>query len=601
MLKSLFCWLVVFLPYLGFTQFGGNAIDSLSHIIESTANPAEKARNLVLLSDEYQNTNLDTMPVLCLQALAIINESPLDDHNIEKLELRFAEAEALNNLGFYHLMKGDLDKSASYLKDAQEVALQSNHYECLTSVGINLSIVLGEQGDYQQAIKILERTEDFTKLKGLESKRGTVVNNIGWIYQVLREFDSALKYYKEAYAIQKSLGNRQSMSVNLSNIGVAFSGLEEHDSALYYFEEAYAIRLEENMPRGIANSLSNLGTEHMKMGDSVAARSYFIECLDICRKNDFKRQWTNSLNALGKLAIHQGDMATAQECVNEFDSIIPYYSTPVSQMGYYQIKYRLMEQQANWKEAYSSYKQYQSIRDSSQLKSMKYELMGREISIENEAEKDLIMERHDNELVLKEQEEKRQRQNLYSIIVVLGAVLFLLIFLFKNVRQRQKITALDLELSTLKNEKLEVEVGQQNKELTSYTLRVAQNNQFIENVDQLISSLDSSTNEEIEEQLHRFKSEINLTKRRDKDWVEFQRQFEGIHTSFIANLTQKHPKLSTNEIRLCTLMKLNLPSKDISSVLGISANTLKSSRYRIHKKLELEEGEKLADFILRFN
>jgi DNA-binding CsgD family transcriptional regulator len=45
-------------------------------------------------------------------------------------------------------------------------------------------------------------------------------------------------------------------------------------------------------------------------------------------------------------------------------------------------------------------------------------------------------------------------------------------------------------------------------------------------------------------------------------------------------------------------MKMNLGSKDIASILGISPESLRISRYRLSKKMNLEKGESLQQFIL---
>jgi DNA-binding CsgD family transcriptional regulator len=56
--------------------------------------------------------------------------------------------------------------------------------------------------------------------------------------------------------------------------------------------------------------------------------------------------------------------------------------------------------------------------------------------------------------------------------------------------------------------------------------------------------------------------------------------------------------LTPSELRLASLMRLNLNSKDIASTLNISPDSLRISRHRLKKKLALEKGESLQQFIL---
>lgn len=582
-------------------QESSSNIDSLNHIIETTLSPSVRAHNLILLSDEYSGSNVDTMPYLCQKALQIVSESPLSNHDIEKRDLRNTESDAYNNLGFYHIMKGNLDSAFSYLTKAKIIASETQHLEGLQSIGINLAIVLGEQGKYKESIQILEMDLGLARHRKDAQGEATILNNIGWIYQVLKKYDRALIYYTEAYHLHAKQSDNIRTSTALNNIGVAYSGLGNEDSALFYYQAAYDLRKTTNDLRGLSNTYSNLGGTYLKLGDTILAKEYYLKGLELCRKNDYKRLWASGLNALGKLALASGDQQLAQKCVNEIDSLLPYYNTPVSQLMYHQVLHQVSAKSGNWQTAYNSLSRYKEVQDSSNIKSVGNELIAKEIELEAEKEKALIAAQFKNNKLLAREKENRLQNNLYFTIGICCVLSIALLYLFKFFRQKQKLNQVNLELTKLKNEQLKTEMGQKNKELTTFSLRVAQNNQFLENVDELITQVNTSSKEEIENNLRELKNEIKTSKRRDKDWSEFQRQFEGIHTLFIENLTTKHPELTANEIRICTLLKLNLPSKDICSVLGISTNTLKSSRYRIHKKIGLETGEKLAEFILKFN
>ncbi len=51
------------------------------------------------------------------------------------------------------------------------------------------------------------------------------------------------------------------------------------------------------------------------------------------------------------------------------------------------------------------------------------------------------------------------------------------------------------------------------------------------------------------------------------------------------------------DMRLLALLKMNLGSADISTMLGISQDSLRIARYRLRKKLNLDEGESLIGFL----
>jgi DNA-binding CsgD family transcriptional regulator len=75
--------------------------------------------------------------------------------------------------------------------------------------------------------------------------------------------------------------------------------------------------------------------------------------------------------------------------------------------------------------------------------------------------------------------------------------------------------------------------------------------------------------------------------------------FNNIHTSFTQSLKEKFPNLSANDIKMCAYLRMNLSTKEIASILNISARGVEISRYRLRKKMDLENATNLTDFLLR--
>ncbi len=70
----------------------------------------------------------------------------------------------------------------------------------------------------------------------------------------------------------------------------------------------------------------------------------------------------------------------------------------------------------------------------------------------------------------------------------------------------------------------------------------------------------------------------------------------------VANIIDIDSKRREAQIKSDELLsKLNLLSKEIAPLLNISLRGVEISRYRLRKKLGLEEGENLAEFLQRFN
>ncbi|MBC8193869.1 MAG: hypothetical protein H8E18_15895 [FCB group bacterium] len=67
-------------------------------------------------------------------------------------------------------------------------------------------------------------------------------------------------------------------------------------------------------------------------------------------------------------------------------------------------------------------------------------------------------------------------------------------------------------------------------------------------------------------------------------WEEFEKWFTEIHSDYISNLRIEHPNLTSREIKLCALLRLNLMSKEIANLMNIEPASVDIQRYRIRKK-----------------
>jgi len=66
------------------------------------------------------------------------------------------------------------------------------------------------------------------------------------------------------------------------------------------------------------------------------------------------------------------------------------------------------------------------------------------------------------------------------------------------------------------------------------------------------------------------------------------------------SLCLNFPSMTNNEKRLASLLRLDLSSKQIASILNISPKSVEVNRYRLRKKLKVDPKINLTDFIRDF-
>ena len=82
-----------------------------------------------------------------------------------------------------------------------------------------------------------------------------------------------------------------------------------------------------------------------------------------------------------------------------------------------------------------------------------------------------------------------------------------------------------------------------------------------------------------------------------KSQNNFVHYFSQLHPEFTKQLTDKFPELTPSEIRMCTLLRMNMDTKAIASLLFKTEGSVKTSRKRLRAKLKLHRTDNLVNYI----
>ncbi len=163
----------------------------------------------------------------------------------------------------------------------------------------------------------------------------------------------------------------------------------------------------------------------------------------------------------------------------------------------------------------------------------------------------------------------------------------------------QALSEADLKYLHLKEKQLQDQIEYKNKQITTHTLNIIQKNEMLKDLrDKLEEFTKKAEKSESVNDVKKILRMIDESFRVDKDWNEFKLYFEQIYTGFYAKLKVNYPNITTQELRHCALIRLNLTINECASILGISHDSVKVSRTRLRKKLNLTPSQNLTDFIM---
>ena len=141
-----------------------------------------------------------------------------------------------------------------------------------------------------------------------------------------------------------------------------------------------------------------------------------------------------------------------------------------------------------------------------------------------------------------------------------------------------------------------------NRELASTAMNVLQNNEFNLKTIERLKTIDvryGTKNQKLSAELTELGNDIAF-KIKNEAWTQFSNYFNKVHPDFTQKLLKKYPTLSPAELKLASFLRLELSTKEIASITFLASTSIKTSRNRLRKKLNLSFTENLTTFLIGF-
>ncbi|MDO9634261.1 MAG: triple tyrosine motif-containing protein [Paludibacter sp.] len=209
----------------------------------------------------------------------------------------------------------------------------------------------------------------------------------------------------------------------------------------------------------------------------------------------------------------------------------------------------------------------------------------------------------------------------WSIVARIIYVLLILLFIYGTMRffrnryrrrhlllqkeqedkQRYEIEKKEQEIVALQNDKLEADLTLKSKELAESTMTIINKSEMLVQIKEEVirqkAALGTQYPNKYADKLIRMIDE-NISS--EDDWARFQTNFDRIHENFFRHLHRDFPDLTSNDLRFCAYLRLNLSSKDIAHLMNITLKGVEVARYRIRKKINLPSHKSLTEFMIEF-
>jgi tetratricopeptide (TPR) repeat protein len=586
---TFFLLVLLILPKATYSQ--NLQVDSLISALEQTSNAVEKSDLYYALSQELYSIDWDKSFEYSKEGLNISRKSDYKK-GIIKNGLMFA------NL----LIDSDSIKQVISLLD-ELMSIERVHWTAteLNMYYLNYGFAYELTGNFTEGIKILLSGVDIAKEEGDTLGMAMLLNNISILYFNSESIKESIKTQRKALTLFLKVGHQNYITNSYINLGSSFSKLKEYDSLFYYTGIALKRLLKTEDSYGLMKCYANIADGYRALNQKDSTIYYYNKVFVIL--NETKKgehpMFTNT--EVGMLE----SLAEAYFSFNQTDSAFKYVNRAIAvaeTSGYiegfetlYLTASNIYAAKGKPVEALQFYKKYHQLYDDNYKEENEKNVANLLLNHE------LELERKNHEIALKEEKDSKALMVvLFGFSIgILVVIISLISQRLKNQRQKIENEKLRRTSAELKSDKLKLELNSKRKELATKMMYLLKKNEFIFSISgrlkELNKELSKANKKDMFQILHDLESMSN-----DQAWEEFELRFQEVHKDYYNHLGQAFPDLTPNELKLCAFLKLNLSTKEISSITFQSTESIKTARYRLRKKLNMDRETNLTSFLNTF-
>ncbi len=455
------------------------------------------------------------------------------------------------SLARQYIVKGQVYLSfSSYVKSidnfslAEQLSLEHKFPKILVNANYGLGLVYKDLKEYKKALEVLNRGLIIAKEHNNLQDEAIIYNALGSTLQRQGNLEESIVYLNKYYQIALTVPDTLHMIYALINIGESNRMQSKYKEALINYHRAQSLNRSIDDSQAEAAIFGNLALIYAAHDDVYNEIKFYIKSIVISR------------NSSGLAAYLQQDLmalAKAYAKQQQYDS------------------------------SYVYYKQYIALSDSvseldymERINALHY---GHELE-ENESHALLLAQ-------------KLYRRTIVIIFLTILCIVTILLLVTTYSRYKLKTRKMKDDMTSLN-----FSLDRKNRELVASLIDLSVHTETFNDINTILSELEKENDTEISKQrLLELMSKLTNIEKANNKWDSFKLHFEQVHPDFFIKLKDLSNNLTTNDIRFCAYIKLNLESKDIASILNISIRAAQATRLRIKKKLKLPPTDDLISYI----
>ncbi|MCF8457004.1 MAG: tetratricopeptide repeat protein [Bacteroidales bacterium] len=496
-----------------------------------------------------------------------------------------------------------------------------------------------------QGIQLAHDARDMYNVKRFLLELANQCNNRG-------SHGKALVYYQKALSIAQSLGNNQKTVAEIfSQMGDIYLKWQDLQISEEYFHNAYKVYFTLNDSLNVSHCLYSLGKIKFIQNEFQQARDYYQQSLAYGENFEDYELNIQNLIGLGKLDYETSNYESALEYFDESVHLMRRVDNPYLEALIKLDKGKIHSRLNNFEKAmeliegalllsrnkfldiemncYKSLSEINDGRHKDYLATKQFFLYATlrdsfynseehskiaEVRAQYEfLQKEKDLQKQNREIEISKKQEKISQLMMYFMLgglILLIAIGVLLSHALRaryqkgkaRIEENEKVhqshkSLLRAEMMNTKLEKqrLKEELDNKNNELVQFARNRVQQGELVSNILDRLKKLKQVPDEEKTFAIRKMVTELDHILKNNQELSDFHQYIEEVTEAFSRKLNTIFPSLTPNEKKLAIFLRLGLSTKEVASLQHVSVKAIEMARYRLRKKLNLDNEDHLHE------
>lgn len=427
MKRTLLVILILF-PFITFSQ--QTAVDSLKLLL-NRSDDSIKVEILLEIFDHYEKGVVKDGKVYLDQALKIA----------EDIENNYLQSSVLLKIGRFAIITGDFENAIKITNKSKKISEENGYLKGVGSAYLNLGATYEKMGRYDEAM------DNFIKALNIYETNQDSLNiaktylNLGLLFSRQNDYKKSLEFYNKSLEIRRKIKDNEGIALLYNNIAIVNYYLEDYDNVRNYFEKAYQVYLKTGNLRRQLMALSNIAEVDKMIGQKEKALKTYFEILNIEKELGQKGEQAKTYLLIAEIFNTQDKLENAEKYCRLGLSLADEIGALLEKSSAYEMLSIIYRKRKFFEKALEYYQISSALNDSIYNAEKSKQIQELETQYETK-KKEQHIKNLENQRTIRELKIKRQKS--FSIFLLTGfvSIFFFLLVLFSQIKKIRKANKL---------------------------------------------------------------------------------------------------------------------------------------------------------------